>query len=233
MSPGEPDFDLARDLPRYQAPPELRAAIRRVMTPERRPRAWWWVAAVSAGATALAMTLLWASILAPGRSAPGDPLHRLARAVVSEHMRNLIWGDLPGPEFRAHVVPAALPWLLVETGVGHHRAFIGDGQLSFVGGDPVYLDGRRGVALHYKDQDGHGVSYVALPAPGLTMPEKIHVPVGRYRPGLMRHDGFSLWVWKEGDLACFLVADLVSASDLERFKEYFLRIREATQPFIG
>jgi hypothetical protein len=229
------ELDLARDLPRYQAPPELRAAIRRGMSPERRPRAWWWVAALSSCATAMVLALFWASLgtLMPWRGVPADPLHRLARSVLSEHARNLIWGDLQGPEFRPHIVPAALPWLRVETGVGHRQAFIGDGQLSFEGGDPVYLDGRRGVALHYRDYEGHGVTYLALPAPALTLSEALHVPVGRYRPALIRSDGFSIWVWKEGDLACFLVSDLVSESDLERFKVYFLRIREATQPFIG
>lgn len=229
------DFDLARDLPRYQAPPELRAAIRREMSPERRPRGWWWVAALTASATAMVLTLFWASLgaFAHWRGVPADPLHRLAQAVVSEHARNLIWGDLQGPEFRPHIVPAALPWLRVETGVGHHQAFVGDGQLTFVGGDPVYLDGHRGVALHYRDYDGHSVSYLALPAPGLTISESLRVPVGRYRPALIRTEGFSVLVWMEGDLACFLVSDLVSESDLERFKTYFLRIREATQPFIG
>lgn len=235
MSDTEFEFDLAKDLTRYQAPPELRAAVRRAMSPESRPRAWWWVGALSASATAMVLTLFWVLLgaLTQWRAVPTDPLHRLTRAVVSEHARNLIWGDLQGREFRPHIVPAALPWLRLETGVGHRQAFIGDGQLGFVGGDPVYLDGRRGVALHYKDYDGHSVSYLAVPAPDLTIPKDLRVPVGRHRPALVRSDGFSLWVWKEGDLACFLVADLVSESDLERFKAYFLRIREATQPFIG
>jgi hypothetical protein len=39
-------------------------------------------------------------------------------------------------------------------------------------------------------------------------------------------------VWKHGDLASFLVSDMVSEVDLESFKGYFLRIREATEPYI-
>jgi anti-sigma factor RsiW len=235
MSDMEFELDLARELPRYQATPELRAAIRRGMSPEPRPRSWWWVGVLSAGATAMVLTLAWASFGASTqwRAVPGDPLNRLARAVMSEHARNLIWGDLPGPDFRPHIVPAALPWLRVETGVGHRQAFIGDGQLAFVGGDPVYLDGRRGVALHYRDYDGHSVSYIALPAAGVRIPKHLEVQVGPHRPALLRTEGFALWIWKEGELACFLVSDLVSESDVERFKAYFLRIREATQPFIG
>jgi anti-sigma factor RsiW len=225
------EFDLRSELPRYQAPPELRAAILRAASPVREaPRGWWWVAAVSAGATAMAMALLLISVLP--RVTPTDPLLRLTRSVVSEHTRNLIWGDLQLGQVRPYVVPAALPWITLETGIGHARAFLGDDQLRFVAGDPIYLDGRRGVALHYKDPDEHVVSYIALPAPGLTVPDAERVAVGRYRPALLRQDGFAIWVWKHADVACFLVADLVSETDLERFKSYFLRIRETTEPFI-
>ncbi len=225
------DYDLATQLPRYAAPPELRAAVRRARSPERRPRGLWWAAALSAAATAMAMGLLWFSALS--RALPTDSLDRLVRSVVSEHTRTLIWGDLEGPAFRPYIVPAALSWLLVETGIGHSRAFIGDGELRFVAGDPVYLEGHRGVALHYKDYDGHRVSYVVLPGAGLAIPARARKAVGPHQPALIRSDGFAVWVWKDGELACFLVSDLVSDTDLERFKTYFLRIRETTQPFVG
>jgi hypothetical protein len=228
MTNGDLDFG---DLPRYAASPALRAAVRRAMTPERAaPRGWWWVASLTAGATAMAMGLAWVS-LAP-RPAPADPLPRLVRSVVSEHTRTLIWGDLQLGGLRPYVVPAALPWVRVETGIGHSRAFLGDDELRFVAGEPIYIEGRRGVALHYRDRDQHTVSYVAMPGPALTIPERLRVQVGAYRPGLERNDGFALWVWKHGDVACFLVADMVSETDLERFKAYFLRIRENTEPFI-
>ena len=224
----EPDIDFG-DLPRYQASPALRAAIRRAAGPEgETPRSWWWAAAASAGATAMAMALLWMALLP--RSTPADPLPRLVHSVLSEHTRNLIWGDLELNGLRPYVVPAALPWVRVETGIGHARAFLGDDQLRFVAGEPVYLEGRRGVALHYRDTDQHTVTYMALPAPRLTIPERHRVQVGPYRPALERNDGFAMWVWKEGDVACFLVADLISHADLERFKAHFLRIRQTTEP---
>src|SRR5205085_2751878 len=37
-------------------------------------------------------------------------------------------------------------------------------------------------------------------------------------------------VWREGDLACFVVSDLVADSDLAAFKDYFVRVRTATEP---
>ena len=46
----------------------------------------------------------------------------------------------------------------------------------------------------------------------------------------MYDNGFLAWVWKHGDLACFLVSDMVSEAELETFKDYFVRVRTATEP---
>ena len=74
------------------------------------------------------------------------------------------------------------------------------------------------------------VTYVALPGAGVTVPDRARVQVDRYRPALVRDSGFAAWVWKYGDVACFLVSDMVSADDVERFKEYFVRVRTNTEP---
>lgn len=54
--------------------------------------------------------------------------------------------------------------------------------------------------------------------------------IDRFRPALVHDNGFAAWVWKQGDLACFLVSDMVSTSDVDRFKDYFVRVRLATEP---
>jgi hypothetical protein len=46
----------------------------------------------------------------------------------------------------------------------------------------------------------------------------------------MHDSGFSAWVWRQGELACFLVSDMVSEADVERFKDYFVRVRVSTEP---
>jgi hypothetical protein len=56
------------------------------------------------------------------------------------------------------------------------------------------------------------------------------VQIGRWRPALVRDSGFAAWVWKQGEVGCFLVSDMVSADDVERFKEYFSRVRATTEP---
>jgi hypothetical protein len=215
---------LGAELPRYAPPPTLRAALAR-QGGSRRPRLGWVAPALASMATALVLGLFFV----PGlpRPAPQDPVQRFARAVIAEHTRTLMWGTR-----RGDFIPAALPWLTQESGIGLARMFEGDATLVFIDAEPVYLEGRRGVALHYRDADGHLVTYAVLPAPGLRMPERERVPIaGRFRPALLRESGFAAWFWKQGELACFMVSDMVSDADLERFKDYFVRVRVATEPF--
>ncbi len=227
MTPDDPIDDLGRrlrsELHRYQAPPRLRVSILDAASPRSRRPAWL-APTLSACATALVL-ILFATPMLP-RLAPADPLQRMTRAVISEHSRALMWGAR-----QPQILPAAQPWLTRESGIGLSRMFGGDDRLGFIGAEPVYLERERGVALHYRDIDGHLVSYIALPALGVTMPERQRTAIGRWRPVLARDNGFATFVWKQGDVACFLVSDMVSVVDLERFKDYFVRIRTATEPF--
>ena len=234
MSNHTPDSDealgarLRAELPRHAAPAHLRAALAEGPGLPR-PRSAWLAPVVAAAATALALVLVFLPLLP--RIAPADPVERLVRSVVAEHTRTLMWGARH-PE----IIPTALPWLTQESGIGLRKVFVGDDQLVFVGAEPVYLEGHRGMALHYRDGDGHLLSYIVLPVAGLPVPDRRRVSIergaSRWRPALMHDSGFSAWVWRQADgqLACFLVSDMVSEADIEKFKEYFVRIRVATEP---
>jgi hypothetical protein len=212
---------LAGELPRHTAPARLRVTIVDAASP--RLRRVWLMPMLSAAATAMILVLAVMPVLP--RIVPADPVQRYVRAVVSEHSRAIMWGARHG-----EVLPTALPWLTQESGISLNRVFVGDERLVFVAAEPVYLERQRGVAIHYKDSDGHMISYVALPAVGLTVPDRERVQIERWRPALLRDSGFASWVWKQGDVGCFLVSDMVSTDDIERFKEYFVRIRVATEP---
>jgi hypothetical protein len=212
---------LQAELPRHAPPARLRAAVA-----AERPgasAAWWLAPALAAAGTALVLILFFFPLLP--RGVPADPVLRLTQAVVSEHTRALMWGAR-----RPDIIPATVPWLAQETGIELARVFPGDDHLAFVAAEPVYLDHRRGVALHYRDPDGHHLTYVVLPAPGLAVPERNRIKIDRFRPALLHDGGFSVWVWRQGDLACFLVSDMVSEADVTRFKDYFVRVRVATEP---
>jgi anti-sigma factor RsiW len=213
---------LAAELPRHAAPAHLSRAIR-ASIPARARRPVWLAPAVTALATAMLLVLFFVPILP--RLVPADPTERLVRGVVSEHSRVLMWGARHGD-----VVPATLPELSRETGVALTRSFIGDEQLTLVAAEPIYVDRRRGIAIHYRDAEGHLVSYMAVPAPGIAIPDHQRVQVDRYRPALVRDNGFAAWIWRQGDLACVIVSDRISADELETFKDYFKRLRAATEP---
>jgi hypothetical protein len=213
---------LAAELPRHAAPPHLRRAILAAATP-RPPRIPWLVPAVSALATA-ALLLLFVIPTLP-RIVPPNPTERLVRAVVSEHTRTLMWGSRGGD-----VVTAAVPDLTRSTGVTFARIFVGDERLTLVAAEPVYVDRHRGIALHYRDADGHLVTYMAVPASGISVPDRDRVQIDRFRPALVRDSGFAAWLWRQGDIACLLVSDMVSEVERDKFKDYFIRVRLATEP---
>ncbi len=215
---------LRAELPRHTAPAHVRATVAAASAPARRSTPWLSPVLASA-ATALVLGLVFMPMLPRFV----HPTEQLVRSVVAEHTRTLMWGSR-----HSQVIPAALPWLTQESGIGLRQVFAGDDALVFVGAEPVYLDERRGMALYYRDGDGHLLTYVVLPFPGMAILDRWRVPIergqSRYRPALLRDEGFSTWVWRQGDLACFLVSDMVSAEDAERFKDYFVRVRRATDP---
>jgi hypothetical protein len=110
------------------------------------------------------------------------------------------------------------------------RIFVGDDRLTLVAAEPVYVDRHRGIALHYRDADGHLVTYMAVPAAGISVPDKERVQIDRFRPALLRDSGFAAWLWRQGDIACLLVSDMVSEVERDKFKDYFIRVRLATEP---
>jgi len=223
---GEAD-DIARllreRLPRHQAPASLRVSVVQALNPpEGRPRPSLWLApALSALVTAMVMLLLMLPAL-PG-SGP-DPLQLLSREVMTEHARAVLWG-----ETRPDAMQGALPGVMDESGVLLNWVFLGDQDIRLVNARPTVLEGRRALALTYQDRDGHSVSYVIARGPNVAIPERGRVQIAKWRPLVTQADGFSMIVWKQSGLVCLMVADLVSDDDLNRFKDYFVKVRSATE----
>ncbi len=213
---------LAETLPRYAAPGHLRAAI--LEAGAARPRRPAWLPpTLAAFATALVLVLI--AIPFVPRLQPTNAVDQLVRAGVAEHTRVLSWGAR-----RADVIPATLPWLAQESGIAMKQTFLGDDRLSLKGAEPVYMERRRGIAIYYRDDNGHLLTYITIPNPELKIPERHRLQVDRFRPALVNDSGFSALVWKQGDLACMLIADMVSESDVEHLKDYFVRVRGSTEP---
>ncbi len=218
---------LRERLPRYPAPARLRVAIAQAVARDA-PRRGWATLWIAPAASALAMAMIMLLWIAPSlpTSTAGDPIRLLARAVISAHARAILWG-----ESRLDVVPAALPRAMEESGVALNWVFTGDEKIQLVNAQATYLEGRRGIELAYQDADGHTVTYIVLPAGSLALPERGRVQIDRYRPLLRKEGGFSLIIWKQQELLCVLVSDLVSDADLGKLKEYFVKVRSSSEPY--
>jgi anti-sigma factor RsiW len=218
---------LREHLPRYPPPPSLRTSIIRAAGRHASGPGWavlWMPPAAAAAAMALIMLLVIAPLLPT--ATPSDPIRLLANAVISEHARTILWG-----ESRVDVVPAVLPWAMEESGVALSWVFAGDDAIHLVNAQPTYLEGRRGIELTYRDTDGHAVTYVVLPAGNLVMPKRGRVKIGDWSPLVRIDAGFSFIIWKQHNLVCLLVSDLVSDADLAKLKQYFVKVRSSTEPF--
>ena len=211
---------LAERLPRHSAPARLREAIVAATAPPRRSP--WLAPALSALATVLVMALVGLPLLP--RTLQPDSLQPIVNAVLSRHMQSLLWG-----EARPEAVWVAAPRVMEETGIGLSWFFQGDDQVQLINVEPMIVQGRRALALIYKDSEGHLLTYLLVRAAGVSLPKQGRVQIDGFRPLLTRVDGFSVFVWKQQDLACFLISDLVSEQDLSRFKEVFLKVRSATE----
>ena len=214
---------LRERLTRHQAPARLRVAVAETFDPpkSRRRPSLWLASAFSALATAMVM-LLWLAPSLPRSSV--DPMQRLAHAAMSEYAR-AVFAD----EIRADAVSGTLPRAMEESGVLLNWVFVGDAELRLVDAQPAFLEGRRALALTYRDHDGHSVSYLIARGPNVAIPEGERVQIARWRPVVRTEEGFSLIVWKQSGLVCVMVSDLVSAGDLGRFKEYFVKVRSSTE----
>jgi hypothetical protein len=209
-------------LPRRPAPARLRVAILEGFNPpeSRRRPAFWLPPALAALAAAMVM-VLW---LAPALPRPGvDPMQVLSSAGISEFAR-AVWGDT-----RPDIVPGSLPRVMEESGVILNWVFVGDEEIQLVGALPTVFDGRRAMALVYRDRDGHTVSYIIALGPNVIIPERGRVQIERWRPLIRKDNGFSVILWRQSGLVCVLVSDLVSERDLGRFKQYFVKVRSATE----
>ena len=217
---------LRTRLPRYAAPPGLRAALIESLAPERRRRRWtiWVAPAASAVAMALVMLLVLVPYL-PAPSAP-DPLRPITHAVINEHAKTILWG-----EEQPDVLPAKLPRAMEESGISLSSVFASDDEIQLIRAQPTYIEGRRGMELTYRDRDGHAVSYLVLPEPTLVLPDRPRVQIDRWRPVVRTENGFNLLIWKQQNILCVLIADLVSDDDFNKLKTYFVKVRAASEPY--
>ena len=213
-------------VPRYSAPPALRARIEGLIgRPTRGERAAWWrwlrlhpwpVGAVAGAACVL--LLVWAGNLWMVR----DPVSLLAAQAVAEHVEYT-------KEVKTRPAPdpvALLRELRPQVDFPFEPVFQGDPQVQLVAALVGELSGKRAATFIYRDTAGRYTTLFLMPGAGVVVPEGERMPIETFKPHYRAASGRSLLLWKHRDLAWLLVSDL----EKTEVPAMYLKVRKAANP---
>jgi anti-sigma factor RsiW len=178
----------ARWLPAEGAAPDGRARIRR----------WRWGLPAAAGATvALAAAVM--LVLAGG----GPRRELVVAEAVNDHLR-LLDGERP-LEVRSSDVHQVRPWFAGRVDFAPALTFDGDAEFELEGGAISRFLDRRAASMVFRRRQ-HRITLLVMPAPERRW-------AALFTAGAESARGFTVLLWRRGDLGYALVGDL-PASDL-------------------
>jgi anti-sigma factor (TIGR02949 family) len=219
---------IRRGVPRYAAPPALRARVQTLLAESSATRsgrisspgwgAWFptrrWFVGSLAGAMA-AVLVGWAGML----WLTADPVSRLADWAVEEH-GEYKEATMHGPAADPQMV---LRELKTHLGFPVGPVFLGDAEAELVAGKVGEFRGARAATLIYRDAATHYSTLFLLPEVGVRIPAEGRLRVESFAPYHRVVEGRQLLLWKQGPLTCVLVSDLDQPSGASMF----LKIRKA------
>jgi anti-sigma factor RsiW len=218
---------LDRRLPRYQAPAALKQALearflvaprdgpapaklvalappRTRELPAPRPRRW--IAPLLSASAAAALTALLMVSLA--RRAPRIEDGALVAEALSDHMR--VVASTHPLDVESGGMHQVKPWFTGRIDFAPLVAFSGDSDFPLVGGSIGYVFDRKAAVLVFKRRL-HAITLLVFPPDGLPWPAQAPVAVGRLSAVAQSRHGFSVLLWRDGDLGYALVSDVARA----------------------
>lgn len=195
---------LEKKLPQYPAPLALKRRLQARLpppatTPPRRRRAIGrFLAPFSLGVAACAVVAIGLRTLP---SAPGEPL--VAEA-VADHLR-VVYRDHP-TDIESGGPHQVKPWFTGRLDFALPSVFGGDGDFTIEGGSVGYYLDRKAAVLVYKRRL-HTASLFVFRGDGFAFPRGDR-DLGRVRAAVRHERGFSVIVWRDGELGYALVSDL-------------------------
>jgi anti-sigma factor RsiW len=133
------------------------------------------------------------------RLAPNDPV--VAEA-IADHLR-VVYREQP-VDVESGGPHRVKPWFTGRLDFAVPQVYGGDQEFALVGGAVALFEDRKAALLVYKRQL-HTISLFVFPSDGLTLPSD---------PRLSQSRGFSVVLWRQGDLGYALTSDL-NGGDLQ------------------
>jgi anti-sigma factor RsiW len=195
---------LDEQLPRYAAPLALKRRLEARLpppvgsAPRRRGARLRWGVPVALAAIAGAVVLL--SPRGPGRQ-PNEPL--IAEA-VADHLR-VVYREHP-VDIESGGPHQVKPWFTGRLDFALPAVFAGNDRFTLEGGAVGYYLDRQAAVLVYRHQL-HKASLFVFRADGLSFPKTDH-PLGQTQASVRQVRGFSVVLWRDGELGHALVSDL-------------------------
>jgi anti-sigma factor RsiW len=196
---------LETQLPQYSAPLALKRRLQARLpplaatsSPSRRPVLARWLTPLSIAVAACAVFAVGLRLWPPP---PGDPL--VAEA-VADHLR-VVYRDHP-TDIQSGGPHQLKPWFTGRLDFALPTVFGGDSDFTLDGGSVGYYLDRKAAVLVYKRRL-HTASLFVFRADGFAFP-RADRNLGRL-PAAVRHPrGFSVILWRDGELGYALVSDL-------------------------
>ena len=207
----ELDQIVAERLPRHAAPKALVEQLRaRYVSPPPRRRRWKLVLPLAAAA---------AFVVAAGVLYVRSALHKDADAsahlvaeAVNDHLR-VLYSDHP-LEVASSESHQVKPWFQGRLDFAPSLAYAGDADYVLDGGAVGYFVDRKAAVLQFHRRL-HRISLLIFRSDGLHWPSRGLRPLGHAHAMATEERGFSVVLWRDGELGYALVSDLNLAELLQ------------------
>ena len=178
-------------------------------TPAPRQRWRRWIAPVlAAGAAAAVTAAITLGLVARHARPEGAPL--VAEA-LSDHLR--VVSSTHPLDIESGGIHQVRPWFTGRLDFAPRLAFSGDDDFPLLGGSLGYVFDRKAAVLVFKRRL-HTITLLVFPPDGLEWPRAEAMRVGRLSVMAQSPRGFSVLLWRDGDLGYALISD-TSRAELE------------------
>jgi anti-sigma factor RsiW len=210
---------LRTEVPRPNAPEDLRAAVESMMRRQRPVRRATVRRVIGIGAAAAAAVIAIALVLG---ARPRDPIALATRHAADtytsiDQQRAQLGADSANTDAR-------LRDLTRQYGIPAATAFHGDDEVRLVSVRQGSALGKTSAVLVYLDRQGRVVTLEVLPGGDVTIPKDKTRPVKQFRPMLTRAKDLGVALWRQGPALYLLTAPL----DEQGLADLYLKVRLGT-----